>query len=321
MKHKQIIRLFALAAALSLTVTARAEQLLVPVGRVVGLRIQNGTVTVAEFDEALGASARKAGLQVGDEILQVDGREIDSVEALRTALSRSDGRTELTLRRKDRKFTLRLSPAVTADGPKLGVLVREGVTGIGTVTYYDPAEGRFGALGHGVSDPHGTVCQGGSGMLYPAKIVGIRRGLAGYPGQLRGAVSGGEQLGILEKNTPCGVFGQCGPWQGEAIPVAPPEEIRVGPARILANIRGDTVEAYAVEIRRKNTAPQSRGRDLLLEITDPRLLEATGGIVAGMSGSPILQDGRLVGAVTHVLVNDPTKGFGIFMENMLEAAS
>ena len=125
-------------------------------------------------------------------------------------------------------------------------------------------------------------------------------------------------IGALYRNTARGVFGTAGGWKGEALPVAEPEQVHPGKARILSNVRGDEVCFYDVEILR--CRPDSDGRDLLLKVTDPELLETTGGIVAGMSGSPIIQDGKLVGAVTHVLVNDPTRGYGIFIENMLEAA-
>ena len=302
MKQKILRTAAALALTAVLVLPARAARMLVPVGRVVGLSVAEGTVTVAAFDETLGAAAQAAGMEIGDEIVAVDGAPIDTAADLQQALRASDGTVELELRRKDRRYRLKVAPQLTGDGPKLGVFLREGVTGIGTVTYFDPGTGEFGALGHGVSDSHGKICVMDSGAVYRATVLGVRRGEPGSPGQLRGMVTDPAMLAALEKNTACGVFGQGGAWQGEALPVAEPDEVQVGEAQILSNIDGERVQSFSVAIRRRNLSPQSHGRDLLLEVTDPKLLQATGGIVAGMSGSPILQNGRLVGAVTHVCV-------------------
>ena len=186
------------------------------------------------------------------------------------------------------------------------------------MTYYDPDRGTFGALGHGISDSRGVLAPMESGWVYEAAVESVRRGLPGQPGQLRGAVQSQTPAGRLSANTAFGVFGSGAGWTGEALPAAEPGEVRAGKAQILSNVAGEEIRLYDVRIVK--CRPEGDGRDLVLEVTDPALLEATGGIVAGMSGSPIIQDGRLVGAVTHVLVNDPTRGYGIFIENMLDAA-
>ena len=299
MRQKRIRGIFAAAVLILLAVPVSAETLLIPVGRVVGLAVEEGTVTVMGFSEPLGAEARKAGVLIGDEIVSADGEPIDSAEDLRQALARSDGTVELTLRRGSETICKTLSPGATERGPMLGLYLREGVTGIGTVTYLDPETGEFGALGHGVSDAAGTLCDMESGAVYPARVVGVRKGEPGAPGQLRGFLPTAEPLAELEKNTPCGIFGAGGSWRGEALPAASPEEVSPGPAQILSNIDGEQVRTFSVEILKIS---DSGGRDLLLEVRDPELIAATGGIVAGMSGSPILQNGRLVGAVTHVCV-------------------
>ena len=296
-----------------------AAQLLIPVGEVVGLSLSEGTVTVAAFHESHGAAAREAGIQIGDEILSVDGAAVDSVGDLYDALKRSGGTVTLRLRRSGRDRQVKLSPTATAEGPRLGVYVREGVTGIGTVTYYDPDRGTFGCLGHGISDSRGALAPMRSGWVYDAAVESVKRGRAGEPGQLKGAVEARTPTGRLSANTAFGVFGSGVKWTGEALPAAEPGQVREGPAQILSNVSGEEIALYDVEILK--CRPDGEGRDLVLRVTDPELLSATGGIVAGMSGSPIIQDGRLVGAVTHVLVNDPTRGYGIFIENMLEAAS
>ena len=301
---------------------AWADTLLVPVGRVVGLEIGDDTVVVAAYDDALGAQARQAGLEIGDEIVEIDGRQIDSAEDIRKTLSRSDGAVELLVCREGKERTLRLSPCITKEGPKLGVYLRCGVTGIGTVTYYDPDTGAFGTLGHGVSDSGGKVVRLVKGSVYRASVLSVKRGLSGEPGQLRGAFSSSEPIGMLWANTARGVFGRVDvPWEGDPVPTADSSEVKTGDAQIRSTVAGDVVQEYSVEIVKIYPGDRADGRNLLLRVTDPALLEATGGIVQGMSGSPILQDGKLVGAVTHVLVNDPTTGYGIFIENMLDAAA
>ena len=321
MNRKFFRAVTAAAFVLILSVQAQAARMLIPVGKVVGLSLSEGSVTVVAFDDELGASAREAGVQIGDEILSVDGCRIDSAEDLHQALCRSDGEVRLKLCRDNRECQVKVSPALTDDGPRLGVYIREGVTGIGTVTYYDPVKKTFGTLGHGVSDKRGQLAEMISGQVCRASVVSVKRGQCGHPGQLRGAVSAGEILGELTENTPFGVFGAGAEWSGEALPAAEREEVQTGPAQILSNVTGDAVEAFSVQILKIYEPDQHPGRDLMIQVTDPELLEITGGIVAGMSGSPIIQDGKLVGAVTHVLVNDPTTGYGIFIENMLDAAA
>ncbi len=306
--------------ALGLSVTAFAQRMLVPVGKVVGLSLAEGSVTVAAFDDTCGANAREAGIKIGDEILTVDGQTIDSAADLHRVLAQSDGSVEVKILRKGEEQTLRLAPTVTADGPKLGVFIREGVTGIGTVTWYDPEEGEFGALGHGVSDSRGRLCQMRYGNVYPATVAGVKPGIPGEPGQLKGAVSGEEPMAVLEANTHFGVFGHGTVFRGEALPTGSAGEVQIGPARILSNIAGGETEVFDVEIVKVYGPENTTGRDMLIQVTDPELLRRTGGIVAGMSGSPIIQDGKLIGAVTHVLVNSPDTGYGIFIENMLDAA-
>ena len=293
---------------------AAATELLIPVGEVIALELQNDHVTVAALD---GDSE----LQVGDRLRRIDGCPIRSVADVRAALAASDGTVEIELLRGKQVLQLRLDPRITADGPQLGVYLRQGVTGIGTVTYFDPDTGAFGALGHGVSDPVGKLIAMERGSAYRARVLSVRRGRSGSPGQLMGALSGAEPIGTLSKNTPCGIFGTCSSFSGQPIPTAEPEDIHKGNAVILSTVGGNTPREYSVEILKIYPNASDDGRNLLLKVTDPQLLSLTGGIVQGMSGSPIIQDGKLVGAVTHVLVNDPTTGYGIFIENMLDAAA
>ena len=299
--------------------TVFAADMLIPVGQVVGLELQNNTVTVADFEE--GSSAQAAGLEVGDRLISLDDHPIQNAQDVRNALDRSHGSIRVTVQRGTQLHTIRVEPTITADGPKLGVYLRQGVTGIGTVTYYDPATQTFAALGHGVNDSSGQLLQLTTGSVYSARVASVRKGKSGEPGQLIGALCSKDPLGILSRNTAQGVFGKVSlPWKSQALPVAEAEDVVCGDATILSTVQGDTPQEYSVEILKIYPTSRQNGRNMLIRITDPTLLEITGGIVQGMSGSPIIQDGKLIGAVTHVLVNDPTRGYGIFIENMLDAA-
>ena len=303
-----------------LTVTAEAKEL-VPVGKVVGLELRDNCVTVADFDETLGAAAKAAGLTVGDRIVFIDDKQIFSAEDVRRALCCSHGSVSITVAREGKTYQLHMIPEITDAGPRLGVYLRQGVTGIGTVTWYDPDSGTFGTLGHGVNNSDGQLLRLDRGCAYDARIQSVRKGQSGQPGQLMGAVVSKTPIGILTKNTAQGVFGSCDAgWEGEEIPVASAGQIKTGQAVIRSTVDGTAVREYSVEILKIYPKAKATGRNLLIRVTDPALLAATGGIVQGMSGSPIIQNGKLVGAVTHVLVNDPTRGYGIFIENMLEAA-
>ncbi|MGM9651230.1 MAG: SpoIVB peptidase S55 domain-containing protein, partial [Faecousia sp.] len=292
----------------------------IPVGEIIGLQLRDDTVTVAAYDDLLGEKAKNAGLKIGDEIVSINGTAIDCAEDVRSALS-SGGQAELTVRRGGKLNTLHITPEQTSEGPRLGVYLRQGIAGIGTVTFYDPETGVFGTLGHGVSDPRGNLLRMTQGSAYEAQILSVKKGKSGEPGQLKGTADGANTFGNLLRNTPQGVFGVTKQgWKGEPIPVASYEEIHTGAAFIRSTVSGDTAQDYSVEILKIYPEDRADGRNFLIKVVDPALLDATGGIVQGMSGSPIIQDGRLIGAVTHVLVNDPTAGYGIFIENMLDAA-
>ena len=318
---KRSIFRFALSVlSIYLCATAAFARELIPVGRVIGLELSAGTVTVAAFDDSLGAG-RDSGLRIGDRIVAIDGIAIRCAEDVRDALRRSDGRVDMRVSRQGRETVISLEPEITDSGPKLGIYLKQGITGIGTVTYYDPETSQFGTLGHGVNDGKGSLLPMARGNVYGASIVSVQKGKAGAPGQLKGALSSDRVLGALSSNTARGVFGTVTEeFPGEPMEVAAAEEVRAGSATIRSTVSGDTPREYSVEILKIYPKDRPDGRNLLIRVTDPALLETTGGIIQGMSGSPIIQDGKLIGAVTHVLVNDPTRGYGIFIENMLEAA-
>ncbi len=300
--------------------TAFAREL-IPVGQIIGLELSAGTVTVAAFDDSLSAG-KESGLRIGDRIVAIDDTAIGCAEDVRKALRRSDGNVDMVISREGKETVIHMRPEITASGPKLGIYLKQGITGIGTVTYYDPQTGQFGTLGHGVNDGKGKLLPMARGTVYAASIVSIQKGKAGTPGQLKGALTDSHVIGTLSGNTAQGVFGIASEgFSGQPMEVAEAEEIRTGPAVIRSTVSGSTPREYSVEILKIYPKDRPDCRNLLIRITDPALLEATGGIIQGMSGSPIIQDGKLVGAVTHVLVNDPTRGYGIFIENMLDAAA
>lgn len=308
MLRKNFHMLIPLAALLvSLHPALAAGARLVPVGEVVGIRLEDTGVVVTEV-KAEGPGA-KAGLLPGDRILSVNGAPVETAQALTALVQAGDEGLVLRILREGREQGLRVSPEEGA----LGVWVRDSLAGIGTVTWYDPETGRYGALGHPVGET-----ETGKGQLYPAEVSGVKVGKAGEPGALEGGFTGEEPLGTVEANTPLGIFGVMARVPGgETVPVATRAEIKPGPVTILSQASGQ-VEAYTGEIQRVYPT-NKEGRSLLIKITDERLTTLTGGIVQGMSGSPILQEGRLVGAVTHVLIGDPTRGYGITAEEMLAA--
>lgn len=312
---------FAAAFFLLIPISARAAGYLVPVGKLVGLQLRDNTVTVAAFDDASGSRAKNAGLRIGDQIIRVNGQSVDCPEDVRMLLSKTSGPVALTIRRGSKESQLYLTPEDDGDGPKLGVYLRQGISGVGTVTWFDPESGRFGALGHGVSTSKDCLLQMTSGSVYSAEVLSAKKGCPGTPGLLRGQTTSDIPFGTLTRNTPQGVFGVTSQhWEGTPLPVAQWEDISVGPASIRSTISGGQPREYSVEILKIYPKDRANGRNFLLKVTDPALLRTTGGIVQGMSGSPIIQDGKLVGAVTHVLVNQPDTGYGIFIENMLDAA-
>lgn len=308
-----------IAALLLLPQSVCAAQMLVPGGQAIALELHDDTVTIAAFDETRD-TAQRAGLAVGDRLTAIGGKRIRRAEDVHEALRAADGSVELTVVRDGKTLSRRVT---LEDGDaRLGIYLRQGVTGIGTLTYYNPATESFGALGHGVSDASGALLKLTDGSVYPAQVASVRKGLVGKPGQLLGAPEARAPCGSLTENTAHGVFGVLrSPLAGEAIPAAEAGEVRTGAASIRCTVDGTSVREYSVEILKIYSKSGSDGRDLLLRVTDPALLAATGGIVQGMSGSPIIQGGKLIGAVTHVLVNDPTTGYGIFIEKMVSAAA
>ena len=312
-----------LACSASMVMAAEVTpRMLVPVGHTVGIKLFARGVVVVKLSDG-GTPARACGLRTGDVIVKCGGSTVTSTEQFQVLLQKSDGSTtDLQVQRQGDPVTLTVEPEPNDQGVYcIGAWIRDSMAGIGTMTYYDPATATFGALGHGITDVDtAQLMPFSNGSILPSTVKAVKKGEAGSAGELRGDFDLTGDLGDLYANTASGVFGTLdgdyAPAQAQAVPTGEPE---TGAAVIRSNIRGDEVREYTVEILK--TVPNSRdGRDMVLSVTDPELIEATGGIVQGMSGSPILQNGKLVGAVTHVLLNDPTKGYGLSIETMLKAS-
>ena len=304
----------------------------IPVGRAVGIKLfSDGVVVVGTSDIATeGGSvnpAKACGLREGDIITHINSTEVDTIEEVSALLQELEGET-MSIRaiRDDKQVQLTATPVLCpADGAyKLGAWIRDSMAGIGTVTFYCPDTGAFGALGHGINDVDTALLMPlESGSILPATVAGVEKGKSGAPGQLKGVFDTSATLGLLSANTTGGVFGTMtdSHWaEGTPVEAARRDEVKAGDASILCNISGDTVEEYQVQITKVFPESETDCRDYLIKVTDERLLDATGGIVQGMSGSPILQNGKIVGAVTHVMVDDPTSGYGIYVGRMLRQA-
>ena len=318
-------------AAEEATVTARSARTLIPVGKAVGIKLFSDGVLVVGFSQipAEGGTAipaKDCGLREGDVITHINAEEVDTIEEVQGQLQEIGGEKMSIRAVRDGKTVQVTAQAVkcSTDGVyKLGAWLRDSMAGIGTVTYYDPETGAFGALGHGINDVDTALLMPmESGALLSATVADVKKGSRGEPGELHGEFDLSGDIGVLSANTRHGIFGTLSSHDMatmEPVEVAAADQVETGEALIYSNVAGDQVRAYKVEIT-KLFHETDDGRDLMLKVTDPALLEQTGGIVQGMSGSPILQNGRLVGAVTHVLIGDPTQGYGIMAEHMLEAA-
>ena len=304
-----------------------AQRLLIPGGQAVGVALKTqGVLVVAKTKESGGDTP----LRAGDVIVSVTGKEVSSAAQLAQQVGQgTQDHVELGILRGGKALTVQAAASADpADGKRrLGVWVRDSTAGVGTLSYVDPKTGEYGALGHAIVDGDtGSMLEVRDGAIMRSRVVGVNKGVSGRAGELRGSfLKENEQIGTLTRNCGRGIFGHMEALPQDllypdGLPAADKSEIHPGEATILSTVDGEGPKEYQVEILRCFLKSDSDGKDMILRVTDPALLEKTGGIVQGMSGSPIIQDGKLIGAVTHVLVNDPTRGYGIFIENMLEAA-
>lgn len=325
--YKAQLMLYHILPIKTVNVDVVSDTMLVPCGTPFGIKMfTNGVVIVgvADIQTNSGAvnPAAVSGLKVGDVITAVNGKKVNTNAEVSDAVSKGNGSTlRLTVCRNNTAFSANLQPVKSeADATyKAGLWVRDSTAGIGTLTFYNPSTKCFGGLGHGVCDTDtNELMPLLNGEIVPVTINGITKGVKGTPGELRGYFTTDNAMGTLDENVTAGVYGTMNAIpKGKAIEVAMKQEVKAGPAKILATIDESGPQYYDVEIEKIDYRDNVESKNLILHITDEKLLNQTGGIVQGMSGSPIIQDDKIVGAVTHVFVNDPTRGYGIFAENML----
>ena len=323
------LALFVAAAVLVVPVqkAQAAERELVPMGNTVGIQIRTEGVLVvglsATGDGTSVSPAAVAGLLPGDIIIALGDEKISSADDFRAALEKLDGSAfEIRYQRGGEEHKTTIEPIMTEAGIELGLWLRDRVSGIGTLTYFDPQTGGYGGLGHSINDvDSGVILPLSSGEILESSVDSVVKGVPGAPGELRGGFDIQNICGSIDANTINGIFGKLTsgiPDVSGAIPIGGESEIVLGKANILANVSGTEICEYEIEIVRVYRDEQAN-RNIMIKVTDARLLEKTGGIVQGMSGSPIIQNGRLIGAVTHVMVNDPSSGYGISIQKMLSA--
>lgn len=332
-RYKLQLKLFGVIPLKDVDVEVIQDIRLKPAGIPIGIYVKTKGVLVVGIGEFEGENGQKYSparyiFKTGDYILEINDQEINTKKELINIINHSDGQEMVfKVQRKDAVIEVKAKPEQNKNGEyKMGIWVRDNAQGVGTMTYIDE-NGSFGALGHGINDiDTSTLMSLSKGTLYHTEIIGITRGGVGAPGELTGFIEYDDEniMGDITANTTRGIFGVCTEETalsatGDYLPLGLKQEIEIGPAEILCSL-GEETKTYDVEIVEIHLENNNVNRGIVLEITDPELLAVTGGIVQGMSGSPILQNGKLVGAVTHVLVNDPTKGYGVFIENMLEAA-
>ena len=310
------------------------EKYLLPAGIPIGIYLETKGVMIVDVGEVESNQGKETPskyiLQKGDYVLSVNGQSVDKKSELSKMIEECDGESLVfTINRNNQVFNAKVTPVQNTEGEyQLGIWIRDNAQGIGTLTYVDEL-GSFGALGHGIHDGDtGQVVHIELGSLYETEIINIKKGSNGEPGELTGVIeySSRHVLGDIYSNTDLGIFGTCNTkllrslYDIEKLPIGYKQQVSVGPAQIVCSIDGER-KYYDIEITAMHYDAQVRNKGLEIQVTDKELLEKTGGIVQGMSGSSIVQNGRIVGAVTHVLVRDSAKGYGIFIEDMLDAAS
>ncbi len=334
---KLVFNLFGIIPLKEVNINVVDNIYLVPGGNTIGVKLNTkGVLVVALSDDLIGTDEKKyspaidAGIKVGDVITNINGIEVEDSNHVIDLLNEiGKEKVEITVVRNKHEFTAEVKPVKCKqdNSYRLGIWVRDKTAGIGTLTFYHPESGKFGALGHGITDiDTGSLMPIKNGQILKAKISSIEQGKKGTPGELKGIFfDTTNMLGKIQKNTSFGIYGVINNENNELIsreplPVGLQNEVRTGKAHILCTVNEDKVQQFEIEILKTELQGYPKQKSMILKITDNRLLNETGGIVQGMSGSPIIQDGKIIGAVTHVFVNDPTKGYGVYINWMLKNA-
>ncbi len=329
-KFLKIICLLVAIATITLTIPSTAasanEDFLYLGGFPAGFMLNTTTVEVIGMcdvvtDGGICSPAREAGIKTGDIIDRINGEEVNASTDINNILSKDYKKYEVDVLRGGNNLKIEINPAQDAStgSKKLGVLVKDSISGIGTVTYIDGTNKKFASLGHPVSDASNKIIEINGGTVFGSLIYDVKKGVRGTPGELRGAFENGVVIGNAKVNCACGVFGDLSKNFSYSnllkIAKADVNDVQIGSAYIYTTIYGKDTDKYKISIIKVDKS-NSENRNFVIRIDDERLISATGGIVQGMSGSPIVQNGKLIGAVTHVFINDPTRGYGIAIGNM-----
>ncbi len=321
--------LFNLFPVKDVTVNVIPKTKVVPLGKAIGMRLYTEGVLVVGMSEIEGKKPyENSGIETGDKIVEVNNVEIKSTDELIQCVNSANGSSvEIKyINDKNEEEVANITPAKTAENEyKLGLWVRDAAAGVGTVTFYEPSSGEFGALGHGINDVDTyELIDIANGEIVTTNIIDIVKGEKGSPGEIRGIIEGERTIGNVSKNTSFGVYGNMLDTTSlninkeSELEVANRSEIKLGKAEIMCELENGKVEKYEIEIQKIFLDNNSDNKSILIKVTDEELIEKTGGIIQGMSGAPVIQNGKFIGAVTHVLVNDPQMGYAIFGDLMIK---
>ncbi|MBR6903199.1 MAG: SpoIVB peptidase [Clostridia bacterium] len=323
------LKLFGIIPFSKASVTVVDESYVSVLGIPFGMKVYTNGVLVIEagdvgIDNGNMIPSKISGIKVGDYIIKVNGAEITCNEDLSQMVAESGGETlQFEIMRNNKTKTVPVTPVKSVEGIyRLGIWVRDSSAGVGTLTFYSPSSNMICGLGHGICDSDtGDLLVPDHGELVGAEIISVKKGEPGDPGELKGRFTF-DKISNIALNTDNGVYGQPYKAMGSSnlTEIALKQYVKNGDAQILCTIGGDKPTLYSCTVQKRMSAYNSATQNMIVTVTDERLLEKTGGIIQGMSGSPILQDGKLIGAVTHVFVDDPTKGYAVYAENMLETA-
>lgn len=294
---------------------------IIPGGENVGIEIHSkGIIVVGTYKIGSLDPAREAGIISGDIIVKVNNQKVTTIDELVNVIANSNEKVKVVYERENKEFETTLNIYMEDGIKKTGLYIKDSITGIGTLSYIDPKSNIYGALGHEIIESNtGRILEVKDGKIVASNVTDIDRSYNGTPGSKNALINYEEEKGTIKENTESGIFGNYTSElpNREKLKVAQPKDIKLGKAKILTVINNDQIEEYEINIIKINK-DDSSNKSLLFEVTDNRLLEQTGGIVQGMSGSPIIQDDYIIGAVTHVVIDNPKKGYGIFITNMLK---
>ena len=322
------LSLFNLFPVKAVTVNVIPKTSVIPLGKAIGMKMYTEGVLVVGMSEIEGKKPyENSGIETGDKIIEVNNQEINNTDELIACVNSSKGETvEIKYISDTEEKVANIEPVKTANNEyKLGLWVRDAAAGVGTLTFYEPSTGNFGALGHGINDVDTyELIDIANGELVTTNIVDIVKGQNGTPGEIRGTIDNGITVGAIAKNTSFGVYGQISNINrlnidsSKAMEVANRNEIKTGKAEIICELENGTTKTYEIEIQKIFLENNENNKSMLIKITDEELFEKTGGIIQGMSGAPIIQNGKFIGAVTHVLVNDCKMGYAVFGDLMIK---